>query len=912
MQSRHVQNDVIPIPRRVPEGYLRAEISAFPLTSDESFRTCLLDLDPQLEPGGATRDIWRACETLLAPHTGWSLDRLVAARDHGWFGLSQERRKVRIHDYLTSLATSFLEPRAGITQLKGVVGSSLLESASQYRWLTLAIPDDLLLAAVGVDPAPRRIESDPPLLIRRLLDSGVAEIHQHVGAGMDFQLLWVSAMAALATPDIEESDLASPGAPLTDGRHLIRWMTCAAIARCALAEFLIRNPAEGFLEFLAKVVDPPSTLGKGKSSWTPLRRKTLFDAITALVSAEDSRLPSFSALRDLYADLHPRALARADVPILNVEDAYRHCDPIAVRLDLVGENVGERWLMRHGLAYLKRPSPHKFDTFFARVFWQVIRIRCTYYRTVVQRPMTGGLHWFIRFYSRLGKLRNPIGRILPQASYETAGQRLPIKALEARTSPGNTAVELASDLLDYLRSWQRVLNRHGSVGADPEFGMIYHFTKERDPNRHWSEGTPQAFGNASHADPQMTLKKDSHGRFSSFYAKLCPQARAMASLIAAEPSTLFVIRGLDVASDELAVPTWVLVPLFRYVMLEAARVSILVNAPPLRITGHVGEDFRHLQEGMRRIYEFAHYILDGGSGRIGHGIALGVDPRQWAESVGTVLLPAEERMWDLVWEWRLYTRYKIRPEYAAVAPDGRIHVLLNQLLDLTAMIFPGRTIAIECLAEAHHLLHCFAVPPFVSAPPVDGGANAFLNAAKNLPKSRLPANEGELDVNELLELYLDSESVYRRGQKLVEIPLNHDEVLAMDALQLGLRRGIARNGIVIEVNPSSNLLIGDLLDLRNHPILRLFPPAPTEGGPPPVAIALGSDDPVTFNTRLVREYTLLHETARAAGYPERVVQEWLELIRRTGMDARFTLCLTRSKIEQIMSHLARFLHLPFQ
>jgi hypothetical protein len=33
---------------------------------------------------------------------------------------------------------------------------------------------------------------------------------------------------------------------------------------------------------------------------------------------------------------------------------------------------------------------------------------------------------------------------------------------------------------------------------------------------------------------------------------------------------------------------------------------------------------------------------------------------------------------------------------------------------------------------------------------------------------------------------------------------------------------------------------------------------------------------------------LLHEAPREAGYPEPVVQEWLELVPRTGMDARFT------------------------
>ena len=124
---------------------------------------------------------------------------------------------------------------------------------------------------------------------------------------------------------------------------------------------------------------------------------------------------------------------------------------------------------------------------------------------------------------------------------------------------------------------------------------------------------------------------------------------------------------------------------------------------------------------------------------------------------------------------------------------------------------------------------------------------------------------------------------------------------------------MAQNGTVGEVNPSSNLLIGDLLDLRNHPILRLFPPQAMPGDPPPVMIALGSDDPLTFSTQLLREYTLLHQAASAAGYPERTVQDWLDTIRRTGMDARFTRAWRPSAqrmSEWLVDDLSGYLSLP--
>lgn len=833
--------------------------------------------------------------------------------------------------YLRTLARSHLIPRPGVTEIEESTDLSALDAVIHYRWLTLTLPEDLLLAALDVDPAPQRVEIDPPLLVRRLLDLGVAEIHQHVGAGMNFPLLWASALAALASPDIKADALASPGAPLSDGVDLVRWLLAAAVVRSALAEHLIRR--RGTLkDFLDELLGLDATAaderrGDGAipltSAWTPRRRETLLGALRALVSGDEKRLPKLPPLRDLYADIHPTALTLRDQPIGSVEDAFRRCDPIAVRLNLHGENVGERWFLRQALGYLTAQQDEQSrDSLFTRVFWQVVRIRCQYYRAVVERPLTGGLQWFLRFYGRLGDFRKPLDPIRPEVSYHVAGEGHRIRALELRTSAGDTPVQIAEDLLDFARSWRRVLEKSG-VGSqfEPEIGVVYHFIKGRDEADTWLKGVPPAFWAGTHAEPFKGGSDVEHGRYVGYYAKQCRKALALGELIRKVPSCLWLLRGLDVANDEIGIPTWVLAPLFRHVVVEAARVSILKGAgPPLRLTAHVGEDFRHLLEGLRRVYEQVHYILGGGTGRLGHAIALGVDPQSWAESVGSVLMPAEERLWDLVWEWRLYSKYHIRPEYAAPAPPGRVDALLNQVRDLSHQVFGAPGYRVQELAEAHHLLHRFLVPPYQAAPAVDGGYRTFFNAARNIRRRRFFEDgpdsvkiQSPLKVGRLLEDYLGDEAVFRRGQKLIDVPICRDEVAALTAVQYALRRGIGQNGIVIEVNPSSNLLIGDLLDLRNHPILRLFPPLPEEGGPPPVAIALGSDDPLTFSTQLLREYTLLHQAACAAGYPERAVQDWLESIRRTGMDARFTKAWRPNALKQadrLIRDLRGYLHEP--
>ncbi|MBT9100233.1 hypothetical protein KFZ76_21250 [Methylovulum psychrotolerans] len=941
MPTTHSSDTTAPTPRRTPEAYLRAEISAFPLVGEEAFRRSLIELDPKIKvdsvtpQGTPTYQLWRSCETLLAPHTGWSLDRLIAARDRAWFDSEHPDKPVPLHRYLKRLARAHLVARAGVTEIEQSTELAAWDAAAHYHWLTITLPEDILLTALGVEPAPVRVDIDPPLLVRRLLDDGVAEIHQHIGAGMNFPLLWVSALAAIANSYIQEDQLASPNAPFDNGKNLIRWLLAAAIARCALAEHLIRGEDDfkAFLaeQFLAGRRHPAPcqcsaclTFDDSRLTWSERQKDILRKTLKALAMGDAELLPDIELLRDLYADIHPTALTFGDKPIKSVEDAFQRCDPIAVRLNLHGENVGERWLMRQGLAYLNAGSDG-YDQYFARIFWQTIRIRCQYYRAVVQRPLTGGLQWFIRFYARLSDLRNPINPILLEMAYHVAGTGHRIRAIEFRNSIASTAIKIGEEVLGHLKSWRRVLEHRNLSATDPEMGIVFHFVKDRDDNKNWERGIPAAFWANTYAEPHKADadNSDDDGRYVSYYVKNSAKACALAELIEAVPSCLWVIRGLDVATDELGIPTWVLAPLFRHVLDTAATASAMPNKgsyqhhpPPLRVTAHVGEDFRHLLEGLRRIYEQVHYILGNTPGRLGHAVALGVDPPTWAESAGSILMPAEERLWDLVWEWRMYTHYRIKPGFAASAPAGRIETVINQIHALSELVYKTPRYTVEQLAEAHHLLHRFLVPPFTPAPAVEGHFDTFRHWADNI--RTWSDHEGRQvhapdQVSNILQAYLDKEACFQRGQSLIDIPIRGDEIAALQAIQFALRSGIAQSGIVVEVNPSSNLLIGDLLDLRNHPILRLRPPVPEPDAPPPVAIAVGSDDPLTFSTQLLREYTLLHQAACAAGYPEKAVYEWLESIRHTSMDSRFTRAWRPNalkKVNDLIEDLSEYLQLP--
>lgn len=885
-------------PRRVPEAYVRSEIASFPLASIEAFRSALVELDPSLDGKQAeqTRLLWSACEKQLAQHaSGWSLDRLIITRDFFWFGCgpgalrNTARGPLSMSHYLRDLTRDYLDAYPGTTVLNQSYEVNAFDAYTHYRWLTFALPEDLLLASVPVEAPPTQVNVEYPLLLQDLADRGAAEVHHHVGAGMDFPLLWASLLARLADPTLPPDAADSPDLPFGMGERLLRWLVASAVTRCVLTEFLLQDSCSGggLMDFLERLYR--------SSSWPYARSKLLHETLEALSWGRIEQLPGFYALQGLYGSLHPAAARLNTRRPETVDAVWRCCDPIAVRLGLSNPNGGERWLLRHGLDYLEhergRSSQDASYQYFNKLFWQVQRVRCIYYRTVVQRPLTAGLQWFVRFYDRLWWAREPLRATRAEVSYQVAGRGRPLSSLEVRTSPRDDPFALAEELHELTLSWTKVLekrhnSRHGARA--PEFGVLIHFLRERDAEKRWAAGAPPAAELGTHAEPRAQRGPHLGGRFANFFSDQSVKARAIAELLEAVPQALWLVRGLDVASDELGVPTWVLVPLYRFIHRKATLASMSPaagGAPPLRLTAHVGEDFRHLMEGLRHIFECIQYLLERFGGRLGHATALGVEPRLWAESTGSVMMTAEARMWDLVFEWRMYSSYRIAPQFLAQAPPGRPEHVENLIREHTICMF-GTCHEPQVMAEVHHILHRLLCQPESMSDSEAGGLDAFTRALESLNTHKVRYAE---QVFKILRAYREDEGTFRRGQKLVDITLDASEVAALQAVQGALRRGVSTRNLVIEVNPSSNLLVGDLLDLRNHPILRLFPPERQEGEPPPVPIAVGSDDPITFSTWLLHEYSLLYEAALTAGYPERVVHTWLENIQKTGMNARFTL-----------------------
>jgi len=489
--------------------------------------------------------------------------------------------------------------------------------------------------------------------------------------------------------------------------------------------------------------------------------------------------------------------------------------------------------------------------------------------------MTPGLQWFVRFYGRIKPARPKGTRLRLESALRINGMGKGLKSLEFRTAPDSGRSELLQYIYDIDRVKRDRLPILPEAAADPnaskdlEIGLVLHFTKNRGGGAR--QGRPKANWLESHADPRAN---PTGYRYAHYYNRKRNEAEAIAWMLWHFPISLELIRGLDVCTDELGVPTWVLAPLLRYVREVSSIASEALHrhcgdgVPPLRVTAHTGEDFVHLLTGLRNVDEALRRLGLREGDRIGHGVALGIEPHDWSHQAGRIPMLREDRLFDLVWEWSWYARESIDP------PPGRAPMLEREIARLSQKVFsqPLLPFEIESFVECLYDEHCL-------------GLLGFPNTRG--PDFRLDDKHLEHHPIRLLQKYLMDVSVFLKGRKIEWVdPVGEGEVLAI--LQSGLRKKLGQRGIAVEVNPSSNLLIGNLCDLTTHPLWRLYPPPGSKVDAPLVSICIGSDDPLTFATDLRQEYQFVHDALVMADCSEAEASQWLDEVRKTGLNYRFT------------------------
>lgn len=331
-----------------------------------------------------------------------------------------------------------------------------------------------------------------------------------------------------------------------------------------------------------------------------------------------------------------------------------------------------------------------------------------------------------------------------------------------------------------------------------------------------------------------------------------------------------LLVGIDAAGAELYARPEVFAPYFRW-----ARVKGLSN-----MTFHAGEDFYDLIDGLRTIDEtmlFMEYIRGC---RIGHGLALGVQPRRYyANRHYKAIMPKQYMLDNCVWLLNRSKMYGIElNEATARFLDDTIHALLSEIGygEKTDLFFYWQSMMLRGDARESD-----GVKPFPA-----------FSAAALCKDDRAIQARNYAEARDLHERYETDMHIRKKGAEPDEFKYPRSICSDVYLMQEAMIKEIEEKGICIESNPSSNLKIGPFDRYEDLPLLRLN--GVKEPREHRVSVSINTDDRGVFSTSIHNEYSLmaiaLTKACDEAGnrkYSNEEIEQYVERIMQYGQNQRF-------------------------
>lgn len=765
-----------------------------------------------------------------------------------------------------------------------------------FRWATLEFPTELLIAVLharrfaSADSLPSPDPSFSTGSLEKVLAMGAAETHMHVNNGVDglwLWLRWLGGLGRFQLPPFRPMTDDPTKVPLGSVEAFVDTALCIAVARLPLFERLVNSLA------VAQDQSLRDWLTAHRDRWLlqPEDVAVLHDAMLHLMDESHPR-PQRMELRRTYRRMLSRSV-RPNGRFGLLEDVL---EPFG-SLDKPGKSGREMALFIAGFRALQGRGESELH-WEHRLFLQHVRFRTIVHRYLTQRPGTAGLDWF-RFYDRRLKLfylRDDMGRSVGNA-FSLHRRGVALRAMEARVTL-EESVSHARKL--FIRTLDSALETMHQVTLTDAVRFLTHRKLERDRTHggrrceiglvlHFQKESNQQLAIRTKSDERVADRDDPLAgqlyRWEAWLRESHKAASVQTEMLRRHPSLLLIVRGIDVAARELSMPLWpALGPMF---MLRQASIDAVENARqsherlklrPLRNTFHVGEDYRRLSEGLRRIHELIEFGVIGDNDRLGHALALGDPPARLAQTQPVSFQPAEERLADLLWEYERYRRGDLQDLW------GRTALITGELMDLLRTLYAGDDFTIDDALCARQALH---------SPRLFDAFRPRNFAGFDFQFATLPSSVG-LKAKELLARHLQDRGVWQRGQVSQRIEMSQGEVSFLEATQRWLRELISQRQITVESNPSSNLLVGDFSEFTSLPTFNMHPVAAADNRLPRIQLSINTDDPLTFATDLGREYAYMLAAMTKAKVPMQDAIEWINRVRECGLRSRFTLAASAS------------------
>ena len=364
------------------------------------------------------------------------------------------------------------------------------------------------------------------------------------------------------------------------------------------------------------------------------------------------------------------------------------------------------------------------------------------------------------------------------------------------------------------------------------------------------------------------------------------------------------VSGIDACASEIGCRPETFATEFRYLKdsLNAREkvpwyVEEKVHLTKIGHTYHVGEDYLDILDGLRAVDEAILFLEMGKGDRLGHAIALGIEPEYYYNLKNrTIYLPKQDRLDNLVWLLHktlecnivMETNHRLRMEEEA-----------RQLLD---ELYVSDT-DVKLISESNNILE-----RYYESWQLRGDHPELYQSGEFKDKKGFGGScyESYMKRDESLEIYRKNKivatlcylyhfdaDVKLKGMKPVSYEIPDWYIQIIRELQRALRIEVAKKNIAIECNPSSNVLISTFRRYDKHPILA-FNNYHLEDGRdnPHIDVSINTDDIGVFDTSLENEYALLFcalhmEREQRGIYDDNGIYEYLEHLRENGLRVSF-------------------------
>jgi adenosine deaminase len=440
-----------------------------------------------------------------------------------------------------------------------------------------------------------------------------------------------------------------------------------------------------------------------------------------------------------------------------------------------------------------------------------------------------------------------------------------------------------------------------------KYQFSVHFIKEKDKNTQVGESLLKPI---RHKKLRKKLKKEAKELHRFLYDDYDTfTLQTIKGKITIDPAQK--IATIDAAGVESLTPPEVFAPAFNYLRAfpkkldwryDFVRIARRRELPyrKLRLSVHAGEDFDHIATGMRRIDEAIEYFDMGEADRLGHALAVGLQPKRWLQRNGPVYTTKEILLDNLVWLADWAYRLSGSLNFSVVLAkryEKQAKKLYEELYFDIKKVVP---FDLHTMMEAWRLRRNCPDLYFMETDlkESDFYRRAVLKDERD-PESHAYAlfyyyhRKREPDVWEsVIRIdYVPNSSGIEGGSNYKKI--DDYDLQFYEAVQDALLQKIADKRITIEANPSSNVYIAFLNGYEEHPIFRWDPVREfneeemrrynrfgiRKGQ---VNVCINTDDPAIFPTSLYSEFLHLKNAAERLKYHNSDIDRWLEKLRKRG------------------------------